>query len=168
MLKKIYAGVVILIAIMLQSCATTPADYAQEVMDITSKVEKQTSKISDALGKRNIQVAKAAIAECQKESEKALARLNQLGPYDEKSSLGQDKEFIDAAIDFVEFYNGLLKNEYQESISILEKGGNFTPEDVDKLQFTKLGISNEYKLVYNELIRTFKLFCKNYDLRLAE
>ncbi|HOU69298.1 MAG TPA: hypothetical protein PKW49_12105 [Paludibacteraceae bacterium] len=145
-----------LFIITLASCST-PADYAEDIMEKASDMEKQTVKITEALSKKDIEAAEKALAECQKNSEETLKELQAMEPYDEKDELRK------SVIEFVDFYNNIYKNEYRQAFDIVNKG-NYTKEDVDSITTILMSVSSEEEFVKDDLISSFKKFCKEYEL----
>ena len=146
-----------LFIITLASCST-PADYAENIMDKASDMEKQTGKITEALAKRDFTGAEKALSECQKNAEETLKELQEMKPYGENDNLRQ------AGMEFVDFYNNIYKNEYREAFDIVEKGKNYTDADAEKVQDIVMSVAAEEKFVKKELIDAFKKFCRENEL----
>ena len=160
-MKQFIYTVGIFIAMLMSSCATTPAEYVETLSDEAAKMEAQNKIIVECLSKRDIPGAEAALKEAKLEADKSLARLQKMEAFEGNDELRQ------SCIEFVDFYKTIFNNEYEQAFDVLRKTEKRTTDDVNKLSELLLSVTTENQFVKADLMKSISSFCKDYELTIS-
>ncbi|MBP5455935.1 MAG: hypothetical protein J6Y37_05510 [Paludibacteraceae bacterium] len=160
-MKQFIYTVGIFIAMLMSSCATTPAEYVETVSGEAEKMEAQNKIIVEYLSKRDIPGAEAALQAAKLEADKSLERLQKMESFEGNDELRQN------CIEFVDFYKTIFNNEYEQAFDVLRKTDKRTTDDVNKLSEILLSVTTENQFVKADLVKSIKKFCKEYELTIT-
>lgn len=160
-MKHLIYTVGLFIALAMASCATTPAEYAEQAALEIEKVETQNNLIVESLSKHDIAGAEAALKEAKAQAEKSLEKLNKMKDYEGNDAVRQ------SCIEYVDFYKTIFNNEYEQAFEILRKEKR-TTDDVNRLSEILMSVTNENNFVKADFVKALKKFCKEYELTITK